>query len=163
RTPARRPRRRRLGLPPRTRHHVVAPPSPRVPPIRWVRPPTLGESTREERRAGQAAPRHEQARLLERRPGKRPKSGPRGRKGGTMTRRSVVWVALLFSVSLPGVAGARSTTRLCHVSPGAQPQSIEVAPADVPTHLAHGDAVGNCTDPAVCSAVCDDHNKCTVN
>src|SRR5262249_2917235 len=121
RTPARRPRRRRLGLPPRTRHHVVAPPSPRVPPIRWVRPPTWGESTREERRAGQAAPRHEQARLLERRSGKRSKSGPRGRKGGTMTRRSVVWVALLFSVSLPGVAGARSTTRLCHVSPGAQP------------------------------------------
>src|SRR5262249_21335016 len=84
-------------------------------------------------------------------------------QGGPMIRRSFGWGVLFLSLSLAGVAHARGTTRLCHVSPGAQPQTIEVAPADVQMHLAHGDAVGNCTDPAVCSAVCDDHNACTVN
>jgi hypothetical protein len=73
-----------------------------------------------------------------------------------MTRRHVVWGGLLFSISLAGVAAARGT-RLCHVSSsGAPPQTIEVTQAaDVQLHLAHGDVIGNCTDPGVCSAVCD--------
>src|SRR5262249_61257735 len=80
-----------------------------------------------------------------------------------MMRRSLVWSALLLSVSLTGVADA-GRTRLCHVSPGAQPQTIEVTQgAGVQLHLGHGDVIGSRTDPAVCSAVCDDHNVCTVN
>jgi len=80
-----------------------------------------------------------------------------------MMRRSLAWSALLVSVSLTGVADA-GRTKLCHVSPGAQPQTIEVMQAaDVQLHLAHGDVIGSCTDPAVCSAVCNDHSACTVN
>lgn len=81
-----------------------------------------------------------------------------------MTRGPVVWGGLLLSVVLAGAAHARGT-RLCHVSSsGAPPQTIEVTQAaDVQLHLAHGDVIGSCTDPAVCSAVCDDHDACTVN
>jgi Dictyostelium (slime mold) repeat len=80
-----------------------------------------------------------------------------------MMRRSIAWGALLLSFSLASVASARDT-RLCHVSPGAPPQTLDVAkPADVQMHLGHGDVLGPCNDAAVCNAACDDHNACTVN
>src|SRR5262249_50855644 len=105
----------------------------------------------------------EPARLLDCRFGNVRNGRPEWPEGVLMKRRSFVWSALLLSVSLAGVADARGT-RLCHVSPGAPPQTIEVTQAaDVQLHLGHGDVIGSCTDPAVCSAVCDDHNACTLN
>src|SRR5262249_49411194 len=131
---------------------------------RWGTAPTLREPTRAHRRARQRAPYLRTGTPLVRpfrnaRQGRPDGPGRGGHHDPTISRlgRSV-------PVRLArGVADA-GRTKLCHVSPGAQPQTIEVTqPADVQLHLPHGDVTGSCTDPAVCSAVCDDHNACTVN
>ncbi len=55
------------------------------------------------------------------------------------TRTDPFWKVRLS----PGV-----TVTLCHIPPGnpANPQTIEVAQAAVPAHLAHGDSLGACPD-----------------
>lgn len=77
-----------------------------------------------------------------------------------MSRRTACLLTLaLLAFSRPAPGEKRVT--LCHLPPGNpdRPQTIVVAEAAVPAHVAHGDAVGACV-PA-CPESCDDGNLCT--